>query len=235
MVWFVIAVAFGGVWTYAFYREDIHDREPWWLIGVALLGGAASMWLALWIENRLLPNGVAEDAKLLLRLKAVYLVAGPVEEFCKFLAIFLLVWPRSQFNEPMDGIVYAVAAAAGFATAENFYFLHGDTEGAARVVLARGPIGVAVHILFSSFWGGALAHAKVLSNRFHRFRVICLGLVAAAIVHGTFDAIVFTGQREITLAQARTAEIILVAFCFAFLRWRMRVALALSPFREAAH
>src|SRR5215208_4377145 len=109
MVWFVIALAFGGVWTYAFYREDVHDREPWWLMLLALIGGAGSMWLALWMENKLLPQGISEDATLLVRLKAVFFVAGPVEEFCKFLPIWLLIWPRRSFNEPMDGIVYAVA------------------------------------------------------------------------------------------------------------------------------
>lgn len=228
MVWFVIAIAFGGVWTYAFYRADEHDREPWWLIGVALLAGAGSMWLALWMEDRLLPNGIGEDATLKARLLAVFLVAGPVEEFCKFLAIFLFVWPWSYFNEPMDGIVYAVIAAAGFATAENFYFMH----DAPKEILVRGPIGVAVHILFSAFWGAALAHAHLLKNRWHQFRVILLGLVVAAIAHGLFDAIVFTGQREISLWQARAAQITLVGFCFAFLRWRMRVALAMSPFRK---
>src|SRR5690242_14971050 len=104
MVWFVIAVAFGGVWTYAFYREDVHDREPWWLLGVALLGGAASMWAALMLENRLLPHGVPMEGTLRERLQSVFLVAGPVEEICKFLAVWLLIWPRALFNEPMDGI-----------------------------------------------------------------------------------------------------------------------------------
>jgi len=230
MIWFAIAIAFGGVWTYAFYREDVHDREPWWMMLLALAGGVGSLWLALWLENRVLPDGVAEDATLLLRMKAVYLVAGPCEEFAKFLAVFLLVWPLRAFNEPMDGIVYAVAAAAGFATMENFYFMKHEPH----VVLARGPIGVAVHILFSIFWGAALAQAKMIPSRGKRFLIIVAGLVVAAFVHGSFDAIVFTAQREITLWMARGLQIVLVGSCFLFLRWRMRVALFHSPFRTKA-
>src|SRR5262249_26970600 len=84
-----------------------------------------------------------------------------------------------------------------------------------------------------AFWGGALAHAKVLTDRAQRFIVIVLGVLVAAGVHGLFDAIVFSTDHELTLGQARAAQIILVAACFAFLRWRMRVALSQSPFRVA--
>jgi RsiW-degrading membrane proteinase PrsW (M82 family) len=230
MVWGIIALAFAGAWAYAFYREDIHDREPVWLLAVAFLGGAASMFPALWTENLMLPDGIDLDGSLLSRLGAVFLVAGPVEEFWKFAAVWLLVRPRAHFNEPIDGIIYAVMAATGFATAENLHFMVGDP----KVILARGPIAVAIHILFASFWGGALAHAYMLPGRARRFLIITLGVAAAAVVHGLFDAIVFSVDHELTLWQARAAQIVLVLACFAFLRWRIRVALAQSPFRKAA-
>jgi hypothetical protein len=41
----------------------------------------------------------------------------------------------------------------------------------------------------------------------------------------------FSWQRELKLGQSRAAQISLVLACFAFLRWRIRVALAQSPFR----
>jgi RsiW-degrading membrane proteinase PrsW (M82 family) len=227
LVWGIIAVAFAGAWAYAFYREDIHDREPFWLLAVAFAGGAASMAGAWWLESRLLPGGGDLDGALLMRLRAVFLVAGPVEEVCKFAAVWLLVWPRASFNEPMDGIIYAIMAATGFATAENLYFMAGDPQ----VILARGPVSVGVHILFAAFWGGALAHARTLEDRAQRFVIITLGVVVAAVVHGLFDAIVFASGRELTLGEARAAQIVLVIGCFTFLRWRIRVALAQSPFR----
>jgi protease PrsW len=226
MVWGIIALAFAGAWSYAFYREDIHDREPLWLLGLALLGGAASMVPALWLENWLLPAGPDLEGPLAARVGAAFLVAGPVEECCKFSVVWLLVRPRASFNEPMDGILYAVMAATGFATAENLYFMAGDPQ----VILARGPIGVAVHILFAAFWGGALAHAYMQTARRRRALILVLGVAAAAFVHGAFDAIVLASQRELSLGQARAAQIVLVLACFAFLRWRIRVALAQSPF-----
>jgi len=226
MAWGVIAIVFAGAWAYAFYREDVHEREPVWLLALAVVGGALSMLLALWLENRLLP-GLDLEGDLAARLEAVFFVAGPVEELCKFVAVWLLVRPWASFNEPMDGILYAVMAATGFATAENLYFMQGDPQ----VILSRGPISVAMHLLFAAFWGGALAEAQGMTGRARRFCLIALGVAAAAVVHGLFDAIVFAGQREITLAQSRAAQILLALACFAFLRWRIRVALACSPFR----
>jgi RsiW-degrading membrane proteinase PrsW (M82 family) len=229
MGWGVIALVFGGAWAYAFYREDIHEREPVWLLAVAVIGGAVSTVPALWLENRLLPAGTDLAGTLPARLGAVFLVAGPVEELCKFAAVWLLVRPRASFNEPMDGILYAVMAATGFATAENLYFMQGDPQ----VILSRGPVSVAVHILFAAFWGGALAEAQGMTGCARRFLLLPLGVAAAAVVHGLFDAIVFAGRREITLGQSRAAQIVLALACFAFLRWRIRVALACSPFRGA--
>src|SRR5947207_8219700 len=105
MGWGILALVIAAVWAYAFYREDIHDREPWWLLSTAVVGGAVSMLPALWLENRLLPAGIDLEGALQARLQAVFLVAGPVEELCKFGAVWLLVWPRASFNEPMDGIL----------------------------------------------------------------------------------------------------------------------------------
>src|SRR5207253_1368590 len=98
MAWGVIALLFAGAWAYAFYREDAFEREPLWLLAVAVVGGALSTVPALWLENRLLP-GMDLEGGLAARLGAVFFVAGPVEEFCKFAAVWLLIRPRASFNE----------------------------------------------------------------------------------------------------------------------------------------
>ena len=45
--------------------------------------------------------------------------AGVTEEPLKFLILYLFFSKRKEFNEPMDGIVYAVCISLGFATVEN--------------------------------------------------------------------------------------------------------------------
>ena len=44
--------------------------------------------------------------------------------FLKFLILYLFIVKKKEFNEPMDGIVYGVAASLGFATYENYYYVY---------------------------------------------------------------------------------------------------------------
>src|SRR5262245_952470 len=119
MGWVAVAVSFALVWIYAFYREDARQREPLWMVALAGLGGLLAFPLALVLEDWLLPGNGALEGALGPRAAACFLVAGPVEEGAKFLAILLLVWPWSHFDEPVDGLVYAAAAGAAFALVEN--------------------------------------------------------------------------------------------------------------------
>ena len=50
---------------------------------------------------------------------------GPAwtEEILKFLVLYAIVLRRSEFNEPMDGIVYGVVVSLGFATYENYDYV----------------------------------------------------------------------------------------------------------------
>ena len=54
-----------------------------------------------------------------------YSFLGPAwaEELLKFSILYLIVLRRNEFNEPMDGIVYGVAASLGFATYENYDYV----------------------------------------------------------------------------------------------------------------
>src|SRR5205823_6220301 len=106
MGWTVLAVAFAGVWVYTIYREDIRNPEPVWMVLLATLAGAGAMPAAFWAERWLLPDGPALDGTYAARAAAAFLVGGPVEEGLKFLAVFLLVWRWTQFDEPLDGLVY---------------------------------------------------------------------------------------------------------------------------------
>lgn len=46
-----------------------------------------------------------------------------VEEFFKWMVLYFTVYKHVEFDEPYDGIVYAVAVSLGFATLENFIYL----------------------------------------------------------------------------------------------------------------
>lgn len=225
--WVVLAVFFAGIWVYALYREDRKNPEPLFMVLLAVAGGVGAELLADWLEWRLVPDISVLDGTLAERARTAFLVAGPVEELCKMLAVVLLVWPWSHFDEPVDGLVYGAAAGAGFALAENLAFMQLEPE----VILSRGPVGTGAHVLFAVIWGGALGHAGHVKNPAYRWAIVSLGVLLAAFAHGLFDIIVFSVGKELTLNQGRAAQIVLVGFCLLFLRWRLHVALKQRPFR----
>jgi len=52
-------------------------------------------------------------------------LAGFTEETLKFAAIYFYIRKKSDFNEPMDAIVYGTLISLGFATLENFEYVYG--------------------------------------------------------------------------------------------------------------
>lgn len=227
MGWVVIAVAFAGLWLWAFYREDRHEREPIWMVAIALGWGALAILPALWLEKHLLPAGLSPEDSLAARALGMLLIVGPVEELCKFAGIRLHIWPRTQFNEPMDGIVYAAAAATGFAFVENLHFMADQPS----VILARGPAGTLAHILFAGFWGSALGWSKACDSPWRGRGLVLFGLVWGSLSHGLFDLISYSAGHELPAWGARLGLTILMAGSYLLLRRQITRACAESPFR----
>ena len=51
------------------------------------------------------------------------MIAAAVEEACKIIVVYWIVWRCPEFDERMDGIVYASRAGLGFALVENILYL----------------------------------------------------------------------------------------------------------------
>ncbi len=51
-----------------------------------------------------------------------FFLSGGIEEFLKWLFLYHLIFRHEAFDEPYDGIVYAVAVSLGYATLENIIY-----------------------------------------------------------------------------------------------------------------
>jgi RsiW-degrading membrane proteinase PrsW (M82 family) len=116
-------------------------------------------------------------------------VAAMIEEACKIAVVYWIVWWRPEFDERMDGIVYACRAGLGFALVENvLYLLHEPTvTGALELWVMRAVLAVPGHAVWTGVIGAFAAR--------RRFDGKGLGLVggylAAVAMHGTYDLAVF--------------------------------------------
>jgi RsiW-degrading membrane proteinase PrsW (M82 family) len=173
----VLAVSPGLWWLYYFYKRDALDPEPLNLVRNSFILGAFSTIPAAIISSPFTGNPFISTV----------VVAPIVEESCKCLIVYLYAYRKRQFDEPMDGVIYAAATALGFATLENLLYVgrsyaQGDT---AVTALARAFFSVPGHAVFSSMWGAALGVMKC--NKEARSSILVAGLALAMALHAAFN------------------------------------------------
>lgn len=167
---------------------DRWEPEPWgaWLFAL-LWGAAVSIFLTLGLEGVLsLEDNVSDIAM-------VTVVAPIVEEFAKGLGILVLVLiGRSQFDGPLDGVVYGATIGAGFAFTENIQYFAGSyadggDAGLAQLFVLRGVMSPLAHPMFTMLTGIALGVAASRGARWSILLWFCGGLIVAADLHSLWN------------------------------------------------
>lgn len=191
-----VLALFPLVFVVALLRHiDRWEPEPVGPCVVVLLWGAGVATLAASVVNTAMLTNVAMvtgDYRSSMVVVSVF-VAPFVEEFLKGLGVVLIVlWRRTSLNSPLDGIVYAGYAGAGFAFVENIqYFLEAGQSGGVSfgaVVFMRGVLSPFVHPMATSFIGLALGWAVVrMRSRWAWVWMWPLGWFAAVAVHGLWN------------------------------------------------
>ena len=178
-------------WAWYHYHKDRHLPEPVGRLLAAFLAGGVAfalgklMYAGLGLVNlRFDAFLLAETDRLGLLLYAL-LAIGPIEELAKLIPFLVLIRRVPEFDEPIDGIIYASFVALGFAALENVYYFQYLTSAEA---LARGFVGPVVHIVFASVWGYYIGRAWL--RRQGLLRVALTALAGTAILHGLYDYLV---------------------------------------------
>lgn len=203
---FVIAIA-GGVlpalfWLWFWRREDEKSPEPTGLIALSFVAGIAIAYLVIPAQNLIIAtlpavtqfvNAIA--LKLSLAMPAsqtvqMILWAG-TEEIGKFVTVFLIAFHSSDFDEPLDAVIYLITAALGFTAIENTLYLLQDLSiNDGLTVAINGNLrfmgATVVHIVSSSIVGITVAFSFYYP-RIIRFFSITLGLILAILLHAYFN------------------------------------------------
>jgi protease PrsW len=220
-LWLILTVGLapGLFWLWYFYNQDKYEPEPLSLIAKMFFLGIVAAVIAFLLENFL----VSFIAGILF----VAVVVPSIEELLKFSMVTLFVYRDQEFDEPMDGIVYATATALGFATLENIVYVF-DVSSLSSLFITgslRAILSVPAHALFAVFWGYSLGIAKFMPEGSRRSTVVILGLILAIGVHGIFNFM---------LEQEYTGLAILLLLLLPLVWWiaekRIRAALLGSKF-----
>ncbi len=220
------------------YVRDKYQREPLRAVLLVYFAGFFTVIPALVGELAAgaLVNGASEETLAGAALIA-FAVVGVAEEGSKFLFLMALVYRRSYFDEPYDGILYAVAVGLGFATVENlaYVFLAGSLAGSAAIAVLRALLSVPAHALFGVVMGHFTGRAKFEPDHRRRRRLLALGLATPVLAHGLYDFPLLLAPQGVT-ADVLVAALAVLAGTMILL-WTAGVrmlhqAQAASPFQR---
>ncbi|GHN00188.1 protease PrsW [Cytophagales bacterium WSM2-2] len=176
-----LALAPGAIIGLYIYLKDKYEREPIRLLVLSFFLGIMSTVVTLLISipvNWLIP---IDTKSLTEQAFHAFLLVALVEEFSKFIFVRWVLYPNKNFNEPFDGIVYAVSVSLGFAGLENIlYVMNSGIETA----IMRMFTAVPAHASFAVLMGYYMGRAKFEHGKSY---LVWYGLFAATFFHGAYD------------------------------------------------
>jgi len=209
-----------------FYRRD-RNREPRKvLIGTFLLG-TLSFLPVVFVENFLSSLGVLSGANpFFFNLYDMFANVAVPEESFKLLVILLYSARTSAFDEPMDGVVYGVTAALGFATLENIFYV---IDGGLGTAITRAILSIPSH----AFWGAILGYT-VGQVRFNNRRkgLILMGLLISSALHGLFNTLLVTIEGSAAYSEAVSGFVIITMLHLLFIVFAFEIVWVLRTVKR---
>lgn len=169
------------------YLKDKYEKEPKRLLLYNfLLGAIVSIIITLILSlgfNVLIP--ITGNTSVLQQFVKAFLVVGFTEELSKYLIVLFYAQKHAEFDEPFDGIVYAVMVSMGFAATENVLYA---LEGGVSTAILRAFTAVPAHATFGILMGYFMGKAKFSNNK---IILNLAGLFLAILFHGAYDFFLF--------------------------------------------
>ena len=187
---FMTAITPGIALGLFFYFFDRHDREPIRILLKVFVLGILSVIPTIFVENilsffNIFPGiiGIGYTA---------FIVAGVTEEYMKRQVVLKNVYYNPVFDEKLDGIVYCVISALGFATIENVMYVVFRFSDVESIGFYRAIISVPAHMLFAVTMGYYLSLAKFAATMEESQFYFKKSLTVPVVLHGIFDFILMS-------------------------------------------
>lgn len=169
------------------FIKDKYEKEPKRLLLYNfLLGAIVSIIITTLLYVIIdIPLPLKNHESVFEQFIKAFFVVGLSEEFSKYIIIRFYSQPHQEYNEPFDGIVYAVMVSMGFATTENLMYV---LQGGMEVGIIRAFTAVPAHATFAILMGYFMGKAKFSNNK---TALNLTGLFLAVFFHGTYDFFLF--------------------------------------------
>ena len=190
------AILPAAIILYYVYKRDKFPEPPRVVLVTLFLGFGITFPLMLLIP---FAEGILENLDWDIESNNFYMSfirASFLEETMKFLILVYYCLHLDEFDEPMDALVYGVAASLGFAVFENWEYVMGAADesiGYAKdVAFVRAFSAVPLHALAGVFMGFFLMDA--IFEKANRKLNLFLALFFPVCLHGLYDLILFSNN-----------------------------------------
>lgn len=192
MLLLALAIAPGLAISIYFFLKDQYNREPRRHLAVSFFLGFLSALIAVAAEYFLIGYFDIQPARSVVSaIIMAYPIVALMEEWSKYIMVRYYAFPKPEFDEPFDGIVYAVMVSMGFATIENIAYV---MQTGYTTAIMRMFLSVPAHASFAIIMGYYLGKAKFGGKR--RTLLLLTGLFWAVFWHGTYDLFLFLQENE---------------------------------------
>lgn len=212
-----LAVLPALILVYYVYQQDKLQREPTRNLVKAFFYGGASVFASLLISVPFMRLGLfpSEIHTHMDAFRCAFLGAAIPEETAKLFLLWLFLRKCKDFDERMDGIVYAVCVGMGFAAFENIEYLLAAGSQWVTVGISRSLTAIPGHFGFAVVMGYYFS-----LNYFDRYRAPLAGIkmwLYPVIGHGVYDWIAMSQEVNPQLSGVIAVAILLL--CFGLLKW----------------
>ena len=180
----VMALVPALLWLIFFYFQDRLAPEPKGnVFGVFVLGGLLAAAIGEPLIERIFHVQDWMYTAWWVQLLASILVIGFIQEFLVYASVRYSIYRSRDFDERVDGVIYAIAAGLGYATVLNFQYVmqHGGVD------VGVGAMTVTINALaqagFAGIIGYFLGQAKFETTPRYW---LALGVILAAVLNGVF-------------------------------------------------
>lgn len=181
------ALAPVAVVIFYIYLKDKYEKEPKRLLIISFLLGAIVSIIITTLLYGLFDVAVplTNEESVIQQFVQAFFVVGFTEELSKYIIVLFFAQRHKEFNEPFDGIVYAVMVSMGFAATENIFYV---LENGVPTAVLRAFTAIPAHATFGILMGYFMGKAKFSNNK---IKLNLMGLGLAILFHGAYDFFLF--------------------------------------------
>ena len=207
-----LAVLPALILIYLTYQQDKLQREPVRNLVKAFFFGWLSVFASLCISIPSMSLGLfpAEIHSFGDAVRTAFLGAAVPEETAKLFMLWLFLRKCRDFDERMDGIVYAVCVGMGFAAFENIEYVFAAGSAWVTTGIGRSLTAIPGHFAFAVIMGYYYS-----LNHFDKYRAPYAGLkmwLYPVLAHGIYDSIAMYAQVSPELSGVISLTILLGCF-----------------------